>query len=78
MVTVLGLAVGSALHCGTVCTSFCWINSGTHQRTAALPLGQTDLQYVALGNTLAAVTVPLQHLGDFCLKSYIQCISKCQ
>ena len=58
MIAVLALSAGSTLRCGTVCTSFCWINSGTHQRTAALPLGQTDFEYVALGNKRAAVTAP--------------------
>lgn len=57
MISVLQLVVGSPLHSGTVCTSFCWINSGTHKRTAALPLGQTEHKYVEIGNTLAAVTV---------------------
>lgn len=63
MIAALALSAGSTVHCGTVCTSFCWINSGTHQRTAALPLGQTDFEYVALGNMLAAVTVPCLQAG---------------
>ena len=65
MISVLGLPIGCALHLGTVCTSFCWVNSGTHQRSAAFPLGCTDYSYVVNGNAFATVSAPCQYL-DLC------------
>lgn len=56
MITVLTLPIGCPLHLGTVCTSFCWVNSGTHQRSAAFPLGRVDHQYVIDGNQFAVVS----------------------
>ena len=38
---------------GTVCASFCWINSYTHQRCLVNPLGRQDLPHVGIGNLLA-------------------------
>ena len=42
------------MHLGTVCTSFVFINSGTHRRSRLRPLGRQDLTHVALGNILAS------------------------
>ena len=38
---------------GTVCTSFTWVNAGTHQRSVAFPLGASR-EYVQVGSVLAA------------------------
>ena len=57
MISVLGLPVGCPLRPGTVCTSFCWVNSGTHRRTLAFPYGCTDYEYVINGNMFATVSV---------------------
>ena len=65
MISVLGLPIGCALHLGTVCTSFCWLNSGTHQRSPAFPLGCMDYSYVVNGNAFATVSAPCQCL-DLC------------
>lgn len=65
MISVLALPIGCALHLGTVCTSFCWVNSGTHQRSAAFPLGCTDYSYVVNGNAFATVSAPCQCI-DLC------------
>ena len=37
------------MHLGTVCTSFVFINAGTHRRSRVQPLGRQDLVHVALG-----------------------------
>ena len=42
------------MHLGTVCTSFVFMNSGTHRRSRLLPLGRQDLAHVVLGNILAS------------------------
>lgn len=57
LISVLSLPIGSAVHLGTVCTSFCWVNSGTHQRCSSFPLGCMDYTYVLDGNVFAAVSV---------------------
>ena len=46
------------MHFGLVCTSFCWINSASHGRRASLPLGNSDRDYVRLGDRFALCTVP--------------------
>ena len=58
MLCLLSLPVGSAAHLGTVCTSFCWVNSGTHRRSAAFPLGCLEFEYVVDGNHFAAISAP--------------------
>ena len=40
------------MHLGTVCSSFVWINQATSRRSKALPLGETSLPHVSLGNRL--------------------------
>ena len=59
---VLCLAVGGLAHFGTVCTSFCWVNSGTHQRSAMFWHGNEDLPYVREGSQLCSVTIALSML----------------
>ena len=51
------------MHFGTVCTSFTWINSGTHGRRLWQPLGNEHLEYVALGSRLLQRTVLLALLA---------------
>ncbi|CAE7235832.1 unnamed protein product, partial [Symbiodinium sp. KB8] len=50
--SVLRLRPGSFVHFGTVCTSFTWINSGTHGRRLWQPLGNEHLEYVARSRLL--------------------------
>ena len=52
---VILLEIGGLCHFGTVCTSFCWINSSTHQRSIAFPFGAPH-SYVLLGNKLLGIT----------------------
>ena len=67
VVCILGLRCGGLCHLGTVCTSFIFINSGTHQRSICFPLGwRTDLDYVVLGNVLAARSAVLAVLAWAC------------
>ena len=54
VVSILALRCGGLCHLATVCTSFIFMNSGTHRRCIAFPLGRTDLDYVDLGNILAS------------------------
>ena len=56
---VLCLAVGGLAHFGTVCMSFCWVNSGAHQRSAMFWHGNEDLPYVREGSQLCSVTIAL-------------------
>ena len=53
---VMLLEPGAWCHFGTCCTSFCWINSGTHRRSAFFPHGNDQLEYVRNGTRLAALT----------------------
>ena len=55
VIAILALDAGALCHLGTVCTSFVWINSGTHDRCLAFPMGR-DIPHVNLGNHLAAVS----------------------
>lgn len=45
-----------------VCSSFVWINRSTSGRSVSLPLGNTELQHVQVGNLLAARTALLAWL----------------
>lgn len=64
VVSLLSLRCGGLLHLGTVCTSFIFMNSGTHTRSIAFPLGwRNDLSYVELGNILAARSAVLSVLA---------------
>ena len=54
---------GSFVHFATVCTSFCWINSATHQRSQAFPLGLASHPYITQGNVLAGITAALALLA---------------
>lgn len=54
VIAVLGVRCGGCVHLATVCTSFVFINSGTHGRCIAMPEGWRDLPYMVLGSTLAA------------------------
>ena len=56
ILTVWESQTGSLIHLGCVCSSFCWVNAATHQRSSSMPLG-TQLPHVKLGNTLASRTV---------------------
>ena len=61
---IMRMGSGSIAHFGTVCTSFVWINKGTHDRCISFPAGR-DLPYVNLGSHLCAVTAPRQHYSLF-------------
>ncbi|CAE7253613.1 unnamed protein product, partial [Symbiodinium sp. CCMP2456] len=61
--SILRLRPGSFVHFGTVCTSFTWINAGTHGRRLWLPVGNEHLDYVALGSRLVERTVLLAFLA---------------
>ena len=65
IITVWEAQTGSLIHLGCVCSSFCWVNSATHQRSSSMPLG-TEFPHVLLGNTLASRTVFL------CLLAYLR------
>ena len=51
------------MHLAPVCSSFSWINSFTHRRTAVCPLGSSEHEYVALGNALVERSVALATLA---------------
>lgn len=55
--SVWSLVAGGLAHFGIVCKSFCWINSGTHQRSLAFPMGRMSLPHVTEGSGLAVTTV---------------------
>ena len=61
-IALLSLNPGSFAHFGTCCTSFCWINSGTHKRSICFPNGDESLPYVKQGTQLAAITAALATL----------------
>lgn len=50
---VLHAEVGGWVHLGTPCTSYTWINKGTHARSVAFPEGNQQFSYVQLGDRLA-------------------------
>ena len=55
VVAVLCISIGGLIHLATVCTSFVFINSGTHGRSSFCPEGlHADREYVQLGTTLAS------------------------
>ena len=54
---VWALVSGGIAHFGIVCKSFCWINSGTHRRSIAFPMGRMALPHVTEGSGLAVTTV---------------------
>ena len=55
VVALLSIAVGGLIHLATVCTSFVFMNSGTHGRSSFCPEGLNgDLEYIKLGTTLAS------------------------
>ena len=51
------LTPGSYAHFGTVCTSYCWINSASHGRRLSNPYGN-EREHVRLGTRFAARTAP--------------------
>ena len=53
MIAILAITCGGLVHLATVCTSFTFINVGTHCRSIAFPLGRNELSYVDLGSVLA-------------------------
>lgn len=55
--SIWSLVAGGLAHFGIVCKSFCWINSGTHRRSVAFPMGRSSLQHVSEGSGLAVTTV---------------------
>ena len=57
LLSALGLMPGGLCHLAPVCSSFCWINSYTHRRTAVTPLGCSERDYVNLGNILCERSV---------------------
>lgn len=64
VISLLSIRCGALVHLATVCTSFVFINSGTHTRSIAFPLGwRTDLSYVELGNILGSRSASLALLS---------------
>ena len=61
--SILALEPGGLAHFATVCTSFCWTNSGTHQRTSFNPLGDESKAYIREGSQLAGITSALMLLA---------------
>ena len=61
---VLCLAVGGLAHFSTVCTSFCWVSSGTHKRSAWFPEGDETLAYVRQGSQLCSISMALAMLVE--------------
>ena len=49
---VLRLEEDGLMSAGLPCTSFVWMNKGTHQRSAATPLGDCSREYVRQANVL--------------------------
>ena len=60
---VLHAEVGGWAHLGTPCTSYTWINKGTHARSAAFPEGNQQFGYVQLGDALANRSVILSMIA---------------
>ena len=60
--SILALEPGGLAHFATVCTSFCWTNSGTHQRTSFNPFGESKI-YIREGSQLAGITSALMLLA---------------
>ena len=56
---ILAATVGAFIHFGAVCTSYCWINAGTHKRSRANPDGDTRYPYVRDGTQLASLTAAM-------------------
>jgi len=56
--SIWNLQAGGLAHFGLVCKSYCWINSGTHKRSIAFPMGRSSLEYVKDGTNLALSTAP--------------------
>lgn len=50
----MSISCGACVHLATVCTSFTFINCGTHGRSLAFPLGNSQYSYVQLGSCLAS------------------------
>ena len=63
VVCILSLSCGSMCHLGTVCTSFNFMNSGTHTRSIAFPLGWTRYFYMDIGDILAGRSAVLALLA---------------
>eukprot|EP00435_Cladocopium_sp_Y103_P056678 s1917_g19.t1 len=64
VMAILSLCCGGLCHLGTVCTSFNYMNSGTHTRSIAFPMGwRPHLTYVQLGNILASRSAVLAFLA---------------
>ena len=64
VMAILSLCCGGICHLGTVCTSFNYMNSGTHTRSIAFPLGwRPHLSYVQLGNIFAGRSAVLALLA---------------
>ena len=49
---VLRLEEDGLMSAGLPCTSYVWINKGTHQRCLERPLGDCSLEYVRQANVL--------------------------
>ena len=59
---IMCMETGGWGHLAVCCTSFCWINSGTHARSAWRPQGDDSRPYVQLGTRLAAASSALATL----------------
>ena len=65
LLSLFNLETGGLAHFGLICKSFCWINSGTHRRSIAFPLGRHSLEYVMQGSRLALTTAPCFDFAAF-------------
>jgi hypothetical protein len=63
LLLVLQLEPGAGLHCATVCSTWTAVNSGTHRRSKASPLGETRHQSVRDGNLMATRTALVLYLA---------------
>ena len=62
VIALLSIVIGGLVHLATVCTSFVFINSGTHGRSMWCPEG-AGLDYVHLGTVLASRSSLLALVG---------------
>jgi hypothetical protein len=67
LLAIFRLAMGDALWTGLVCTSFCWVNRSTSERSPSNRfLGNTNLKHVAIGNLILYRNLLLLLLHQTC------------
>lgn len=72
---ILRLECDSLISAGLPCTSYVWVNQGTHGRSSARPLGNCHLDYVKEANTSSDTQ------GSLCLFAVcavcLSCVPSC-